>query len=137
MICPACGKNLTTRSAGTIPVDVCEGGCGGVWFDNFELKKVDDAGAAALKVVSRDLHVAVDLNAKRECPRCSGQIMLRRYFSRLRRTQIDECPNCAGLWLDAGEFEAIQQELGEQPDPGPAGKTMRQTVGWLRAQSGR
>ena len=25
-----------------VTVDVCEGGCGGIWFDAFELKKFDD-----------------------------------------------------------------------------------------------
>jgi len=23
-------------------VDVCQNGCGGIWFDNFELEKVDE-----------------------------------------------------------------------------------------------
>lgn len=41
MKCPACDKLLTPFQAGKVTVDVCLAGCGGVWFDNFELQKVD------------------------------------------------------------------------------------------------
>ena len=113
MNCPACGSALSNRKAGSIVVDVCEGGCGGAWFDNFELGKVDAEGVQAIRSISRDLALHVDQESRRTCPRCQDQAMLRRYFSRLKRTQIDECPNCAGIWLDAGEFDAIRTELGE------------------------
>src|SRR2546422_11747107 len=42
MICPACDYNLTPLTVGKLTVDVCQGGCGGIWFDNFELQKVDE-----------------------------------------------------------------------------------------------
>ena len=42
MKCPACGNELSQMVAGEITVDVCKGGCGGIWFDHFELQKVDE-----------------------------------------------------------------------------------------------
>ena len=39
MNCPACGNVLKEMTVSDISVDVCQGGCGGIWFDNFELKK--------------------------------------------------------------------------------------------------
>jgi Zn-finger nucleic acid-binding protein len=136
MKCPACGNELTTRAAGAIPVDVCDGGCGGAWFDNFELRKIDEAGADAIRDVRRDFSLSIDSSSRRLCPKCPDQLMFRRYFSRLRRTQIDECPNCAGLWLDAGEFDAIQKELGESPDTATLNAALSRTVGLIRSRSG-
>lgn len=136
MKCPACGNVLVTTIAGAIPVDVCEGGCGGVWFDNFELRKIDEDGAQAIRSVHRDFSLAVDQASKRGCPRCADQVMIRRYFSRLRRTQIDECPNCAGIWLDAGEFDAILRELKESPDTATLNSALNHTVTLIRGRSG-
>ncbi len=136
MNCPACGNTLVTRKVGAVDVDVCDGGCGGVWFDNFELRKVNEVGGETIRSVPRDLTLRVDLESKRACPRCSDQWMLRRFYSRLRRTQIDECPNCAGIWLDAGEFGAIQAEMLENPYNDVASATLSQTVTALRGRSG-
>ena len=40
--CPACGHELVERAIDDLTVDVCDGGCGGVWFDNGEIADVDD-----------------------------------------------------------------------------------------------
>lgn len=127
---------MSTRPVGTISVDVCEGGCGGVWFDNFELPKVDEPGAAEIRNVQRDPDRPVDLQSRRMCPRCDDQLLFRRYFSRLRRTQIDECPSCAGIWLDAGEFDSILQEVAENPDLATLSMTLNRTVAQIRSRSG-
>ena len=136
MKCPACDHELSARAAGSITVDVCDGGCGGVWFDNFELRKVDEAGAHAIRSVPRDFALVVDSQSRRRCPKCTDQMMMRRYFSRLRRTQIDECPDCAGIWLDAGEFDAIRRELEESPDSAVLNAALNHTVAMLRSRSG-
>lgn len=62
--------------------------------------------------------------------------MMRRFFSRLRKTQVDECPNCAGMWLDAGEFDAIRAELTESPDTATLNAALNHTVAMLRGRSG-
>ena len=41
MKCPACENELTDKDVGGVTVDICNGGCGGLWFDNFEFKKFD------------------------------------------------------------------------------------------------
>ena len=141
MNCPACDCLLTTRPVGGISVDVCDGGCGGVWFDNFELRRVDEAGAEALSHVARDPMLRVDHESKRRCPRCAGQPMRRRFYSRLRGVVVDECPACAGLWLDAGEFEAVQKETEtlaalQASQAGAMSAALASTVGQLRRRSG-
>jgi Zn-finger nucleic acid-binding protein len=34
--------------------------------------------------------------------------MMRRYFSPRTQIEIDECPGCGGIWLDAEELEGIR-----------------------------
>jgi Zn-finger nucleic acid-binding protein len=115
MKCPACFNPLTEIRVEGIALDVCHGGCGGVWFDAFELQRVEklpDGGSGAFQSVARDPSVQVDLARKRDCPRCA--IKLQRYFfSAKRRVEVDQCPNCGGYWLDAGELESILREQAE------------------------
>jgi Zn-finger nucleic acid-binding protein len=116
MKCPACFNQLTEVQVGSLRVDVCQGGCGGIWFDAFELQRVDDSEEAAgerLLEVQADPAVVVDNTRKRECPRCSGVKLHRHYFSARRRVEVDECPNCGGYWLDAGELAQIRAERSE------------------------
>lgn len=113
MKCPACFNELSARQAGGIEVDVCQGGCGGIWLDAFELQKVDElseAAGEALLNIARDASIQMDQTLKRECPRCIGIKLKRRFYSAARRVQVDECPNCGGYWLDAGELALIHAE---------------------------
>jgi Zn-finger nucleic acid-binding protein len=113
MKCPACFNELRTVTAGALAVDVCYGGCGGIWFDAFELQQVDEhtesAGEVLVDIV-RNPEVHVDHKSKRECPRCAGIKLKRHFFSALRKVEVDQCPNCSGYWLDHGELLAIRAE---------------------------
>ena len=89
MKCPACGHAMTTTTVQDVQVDVCEGGCGGIWFDWFELKKVDEQHEAVgenLLYVERDPHATVDHDHKRDCPRCDG-IVMTRHFASVKRVR--------------------------------------------------
>jgi Zn-finger nucleic acid-binding protein len=116
MKCPACFNNLREIQVGHLKVDVCQGGCGGIWFDAFELQRVDEeeetAGGHLLEIL-RDPGLVLDMTRKRECPRCDGIKLKRHFFSAKRNVEVDECPNCAGYWLDAGELEKIRAEKGQ------------------------
>ena len=113
MKCPACFNQLTTRQAGDIVVDVCQGGCGGIWFDAFEMQRVDDLSereGETLLDIQRDESLKVDDAWKRSCPRCPDIKLKRHFFSAARKVQVDQCPNCGGYWLDAGELALIRTE---------------------------
>jgi Zn-finger nucleic acid-binding protein len=110
--CPACFNALTPVQVGAVNVDVCHA-CGGIWFDAFELQRVDEAHETAgewLLQADREKRVQVDTQRKRDCPRCEGVKLKRRYYSPRRQVEIDECPGCGGYWLDAGELEKIREE---------------------------
>jgi len=113
MKCPACFNQLKQMQVGTLVVDVCDGGCGGVWFDAFELQRVDEEPEVAgdrLLEIRRDERIKVDPLRKRECPRCEGIKLKRHFSSATRNVEVDECPNCGGYWLDAGELAQIRLE---------------------------
>ena len=111
MKCPACKGPLREKGAGAMTLDICYGGCGGIWFDPKELERVDARAATTLHTVWQDPHRKVVLTEPRLCPRCPDQILDRRWFSEAKKVEIDQCPKCGGLWLDAGEFTLIHAEL--------------------------
>jgi|SRR6185369_14136680 len=113
MRCPACSNELTELQVGKVLVDVCQDGCGGIWFDAFELQRVDEEHEAAgehLLHIRRQENLTLDQSHKRECPRCQEIKLARHFFSGKRAVEVDECPNCGGYWLDAGELEKIREE---------------------------
>lgn len=113
MKCPACSRELTAITEGGITVQACKGGCGGLWFTSLELQKVDrpnEAAGVPLLHVERDPSVKVDLSKRRNCPKCNME-MMQHFFSVDRKVTVDECPECAGLWLDAGELATVRSEF--------------------------
>jgi hypothetical protein len=107
---------LSEIQIGNVAVDVCQGGCGGIWFDAFELQRVDEQHEAAgehLLQIQRQENVNLDPTRKRECPRCDGIKLKRHFFSEKRSFEVDECPNCGGYWLDAGELGKIREEKSQ------------------------
>ena len=125
MKCPACFNQLTELHVGNLVLDACQGGCGGIWFDAFELQKVDEeretAGEPLLNIL-RDERLMVDKSRKRECPRCAGVKLHRHFFSAKRRVEVDQCPGCAGYWLDAGELALIRAEKTQVASADQAGQ---------------
>lgn len=114
MKCPACSRTLSEMSVGGVQVDVCVGGCGGIWFDDRELRRFDDAqdlDAAALLRVERDESVKPDPGALRYCPRCTAEELCRRFYDVKRRVEVDQCLRCSGIWLDVGELELIRAQF--------------------------
>jgi uncharacterized protein len=123
MQCPACFNQLAPFQVGNVTVDVCQDGCGGIWFDAFELQRVDDqteAAGEAMLHIRKDPKVQVDVARKRSCPKCDGIKLKKHFFSAQRRIEVDECPNCGGYWLDAGELAQIRQEKEQTAQAGAA-----------------
>lgn len=119
MKCPACDNQMTKVEVGGVEVDVCRGGCGGIWFDQYEFKKFDEpheeAGTELLEV-EIDPNVKVDLSERRSCPKCDGFTMMRHFFSIKHEVEIDECAGCAGIWLDAGELNKIRSLFNSEEE---------------------
>jgi len=114
MKCPACGRELQEKKVDDIVVDVCGNGCGGIWFDNYELQRVDEQHEAAgeeLLDIEVDNDVKMDYSKIRLCPRCEGQKMVKHFISVKSEIEIDECYKCGGIWLDKGELGNIRKQF--------------------------
>ena len=139
MKCPACFNELTETKLGSVSVDVCKGGCAGIWFDAFELQKVDEQEEISdewLLDIERDAAVHLDSSLKRACPRCDGIKLKRHFFSAKRQIDVDLCPGCGGYWLDAGEFEKIRGERANATAAAEAGgaQVSMETIRFLYRQ---
>lgn len=117
MNCPVCTTPLSPIPVNGVTVDVCDGGCGGLWFDQFELQRFGEPREPAPDVllsVPRNPALKLDATRKRPCPRCVEVMLKRRLFHRHSQVEIDECGGCAGIWLDAGELLKIREEIRER-----------------------
>jgi Zn-finger nucleic acid-binding protein len=111
MNCPACDHDLSARTLDNVTVDVCDGGCGGIWLDAFELARVDEELPCEIRDIAKDPKLVIDNDRKRPCPRCDGIKMQRHFYSSAHRVEVDSCPGCGGYWLDAGELSAIREDV--------------------------
>ena len=125
MNCLRCKTKMIVLENRSVKIDVCFEGCGGIWFDWMELKKIDEsheADAEFIKKISECSTKKVNLSEKLNCPKCPKQPMIRRFSSIKRKAEIDECPQCGGFWLDAGELVAIHSEYQNETEKEAATK---------------
>ena len=109
--CPRCAATLVRLKVGGVETDVCEE-CGGLWLDRNELARFDrpetafgDALIAHLQQFPVQL---LDHAIRLRCPHHRDVVMLRRPYAAHARIEIDECPQCGGVWLDADELASIR-----------------------------
>jgi len=103
---------MTEIAAGDVKVQACKGGCGGLWFDEWTLGKVDQPDQSAgesLLNIPQNASLKVDQSERRKCPRDSV-VMMRHFWSVKRDVVVDECPKCEGIFLDPGELTAIRAD---------------------------
>ena len=93
-------------------LDICYGGCGGIWFDKAELEHIDPRASISLHMVWLDPSTKVSLTGQRVCPHCLNQTLERKLFSEVIRVEVDQCRRCEGLWLDEDEFSRIYKATG-------------------------
>lgn len=118
MQCPACQRPLRRLKAGSVTLDACHGGCGGIWFDHRELDKVNREHPepdAKIAEVARDPGLQVAENPHRHCPRCKTITLEQKLYSLGSGVILDRCPECQGIWLDHGELEKIREALHPRP----------------------
>lgn len=110
MKCPACKTELVSENVGAVQIDVCENGCGGIWFDKNEMESFD-AGSEFFpeKLLFRGKQRSdLSIEHVKPCPRCQGEVLIRQFFDPENQVQIEQCWNCSGIWLDAGELAQIR-----------------------------
>jgi len=118
--CPACGgkmRKIFMDKAG-INLDVCLDGCGGIFFDNQEIRSFDEKKEdveALTKALESNSFSQTDQTADRKCPLC-GVVMHKRFASVKHKVSVDECYNCGGIFLDNGELQKIRAQYETEED---------------------
>ena len=131
MKCPACKGKLSEIVIQGIAVDICNNGCGGIWFDQHEIKKFDESHEGAGEEL---LHIATvqSISSKRPeklpCPKCKDTLMMRHFWSSKQKVELDECGVCGGYWLDCGELRAIRNQFATEAERKEAAKRYFQDV---------
>ena len=109
--CPRCYRLLEEIALDNLRVDACPG-CGGVWFDEGELARLAQTGAAALRQLE-DRYRGLGLGGRRAevlCPVCRKPLM-RSAFPHAPQTELDSCRACRGVWVDEGELAALADSI--------------------------
>src|SRR5437868_4029401 len=105
MNCPVCKTTMPERDFGGVKVNVCDG-CKGIWFDWFELAKLDEKNEGVGQALQDALHSSRVNDENRgpiPCPKCNLP-MHRHQFKYDKEINVDECYNCGGFFLDSGEL---------------------------------
>ena len=63
------------------------------------------------------------------CPKCGGHLDTVEFH----RIQVERCPDCAGIWLDTGEIDAVVAH----DDKGLLGRVMGDLMGSLKGRKGK
>lgn len=118
--CPACQKNMTKVFVPKegVNIDICLDGCGGMWFDNRELKYFDEQNEKIdelSEAIKNKTFEPVDESIHRSCPIC-GARMVKNYSSVKNEVQIDECYSCGGKFLDNNELQKLRAEYATEAE---------------------
>ncbi len=106
MNCPSCSNVLSVFSYGGLGIMACQDGCAGLWFDRYEVKKInpDSFGSGRdLLNVSQVEGLRLFRNVDHICPKCEMTLLLRHFFDRKRGLEVDQCARCGGIWIEMGK----------------------------------
>ena len=115
MKCPRCKVAMEQVTEDGVTLDVCKDSCGGIWFDNYELKKLDEAHEVSEefynKIAPSDSVGSVNVDDRLDCLKCDDTVMMRNFFSVKKEVEVDHCGNCGGYWLDVHELTNIHTQF--------------------------
>lgn len=105
MRCPRCPdiELQTDTTLGGVEADLCPS-CKGLWLDGDELSAL--LGSRAKRLDHRPGRAG-----EVACPRCDLQWLELIRFPGSPTLDVDRCPDCRGVWLDAGELGALRGRL--------------------------
>jgi uncharacterized protein len=105
MNCPSCSNALSVFYYGGVGIMACQDGCAGLWFDRYEIKKINQnnfgSGGDLLKI-SQTEGIRLFRNVDHICPKCEMTLLLRHFFDRKRGLEVDQCARCGGIWVEMG-----------------------------------
>ena len=116
MQCPRDGAALVRETyEGDVVVDRCTT-CAGMWLDTGELKDIQEPIENDYSHQLKQINVVASAYALArqkvlpniDCPQC-GSALYPREYAFCSQILIDRCAECRGVWLDAGELQALEK----------------------------
>lgn len=101
MLCPHDKSVLQTHGDEATPVLFCES-CHGFWFSHEQLAGLLRTGQTVGILPKQK--ILTQRSNQRSCPSC---INIELSSKLVDKVEIDVCPCCRGIWLDAGELDLI------------------------------
>ena len=110
MQCPKCGSEMAVRNYGRlISVNRC-GGCSGLFVTPAVLAEMKDEWMSEmLDPGDRDAGRQFDAVQDIDCPACRTR-MEHKTDEKQSHIGYEQCPDCHGVFFDAGEFTDWKQE---------------------------
>lgn len=91
--------------------------CGGIWFDEGELKRCQAAGSFAYLEMEAAAHPSVlpvdTSESGRTCPNCDTRLSSYNYLY-TSEIELDECDDCFGVWVQDGELQKMADFLASE-----------------------
>lgn len=106
LVCPRCSKHMQRTTRKNVEIDTCPE-CAGLWLDASELAQLVGSWK---DLPRRGVVFPQSADSVLRCPRCQAGLE-RRTYSEHKRTVIDHCLDCGGIWLDRGELQRILEEV--------------------------
>lgn len=111
--CPKCQGTLEQVVYATIEVDRCTD-CQGIWFDSLEAENLKNIkGSEAIDIGDPQIGRKLNQTRKIKCPKCNINLKKMVYLHQ-SHTFYEKCPDCHGIWFDAGEFKTFKQSIEAQ-----------------------
>lgn len=117
LTCPRDKSALEVKTyEAKIEVDACPA-CGGMWLDKGELEAIQDARENDYRktlenlpdTVQKSIAEVAQLETKPiACLKCGAEMDTREY-AYCSQIVVDTCPEGCGMWLDAGEIQALEK----------------------------
>ena len=118
MRCPRCERNLNEFRVDGVEVDICDSGCGGIWFDRGEIKKFDEPHEIGATLLSASPQIIPEYKSEAmTCPKCEADsYLIKRWHNSKMEVRVDQCASCSGIWLDVGELSKIRAQFQSEQE---------------------
>lgn len=109
MRCPVDRHPLRVQAIAAVSFATCSE-CAGVWLTR-EALEAPSVEPTALRAESRQAQIPKRSGRKvRVCPECLRSLEPQR----VEGVEIERCVYCKGVWLDAGEYDAVRKRIEVQ-----------------------
>ena len=126
MRCPVDRHTLSVQTIGAVSFATCSE-CAGVWLTRKALVAPSVEPSALPAETRRTRTLEKRARRLRVCPECTQPLE----SQRVEGVEIDRCVKCKGVWLDAGEYDAVRKRIEIPPHSAvkPGGNTGFDLVG--------